>query len=386
MSNYPEIQTRLAGMLSKEQQLPAICYTDSEYHDLETRQLFESGWMAIGYESEYSKTNHSWSEDVLGKPLLVTRDDTNVLRVFNNVCRHRGHLLQDKDARSGKLITCPYHAWCFALDGQFIKAPFWDGTEHSEPNPEQKSTMGLIPVRFGVWYDLLFVNLSGDAEPFETFVEPLKSRWAEHRPADQLRRFSTENFSLPGNWKLVAENFLDNYHLPWIHPELGSSTETALGLNVENLQLSDNIIGFSHPTAGKDKGKTTQALPSWPALKNSDNQPQELFVILPNICFVMEGYYLWSMILFPSKVDQCDEKLALYVVGDEAMDTEFDESREQLKKVIHRVNNQDEGVVKSLQKGRQTDAASNGVYTDRHDQLGKWFHQTIARKMLNNNQ
>ena len=106
--------------------------------------------------------------------------------------------------------------------------------------------------------------------------------------------------------------------------------------------------------------------------------------MFPNTCFVMEGDYLWSMILLPVAADRCDEKVALYVVGDDAMDEQYDESRTQLSDVIYKVNSQDEGIVKQLQKGRQTDASSKGIYADRHDQLGKWFHQAVAKKLLNN--
>lgn len=382
--NHSETYSRLNDVLTNERQLPASCYTSEEFHDLDIKAIYEAGWMAIGFASEYSKANYTWSVDVLGKPLLITRDDQDTLHVFNNVCRHRGHLLVDADERSGKLLTCPYHAWCYALDGGFIKAPFWDGTVNSEPAESQKSTMGLIPVRHGIWNDLIYVNLSGDAESFDDFIAPLQSRWGEQRPAAQMRCFSDREFSLQGNWKLAAENFLDNYHLPWIHPEIGSSIEASLGLKVENLLLSDNIIGFSHPTAGADKGKTAKPLPTWPALDDIQAQRQELFFMFPNTCFVMEGYYLWSMILLPVAADRCDEKIALYVVGDDAMDERYDESRTQLSDVIYKVNSQDEGVVKQLQKGRQTDVASNGIYADRHDQLGKWFHQAVAKKLLNN--
>jgi phenylpropionate dioxygenase-like ring-hydroxylating dioxygenase large terminal subunit len=243
--------------------------------------------------------------------------------------------------------------------------------------------MGLLSVPFDVWNDVVFVNLSGDAESFDDFIAPLRCRWTRHRPENLLRCFSNREFSLRGNWKLAAENFLDNYHLPWIHPEIGSTIEASLGLEVENLQLSKNIIGFSHPSAGKDKGKTVIPLPTWPGLNSVEAQRQDLFFAFPNICFVMEGYYLWSMILFPTTFNQCDEKLALYVVGDDGMDARFDESREQLGNLIYNINSQDETVIQNLQKGRQSNAASSGVYTNFHDQLGKWFHQAVARKMLN---
>ena len=156
-----------------------------------------------------------------------------------------------------------------------------------------------------------------------------------------------------------------------------------MGLEVENLILSENIVGFSHATAGADKSKTGIPLPSWPALSSSEAQRQDLFFMFPNTCFVMEGNYLWSMILLPIATDKCDEKIALYVICDDAMSEELEESRKQLSDVIYKINSQDEDVVRNLQKGRKTNVASQGIYADRHDQLGKSFHQTVAKKLLN---
>ena len=206
MAYDKNIHSSIVRVDSEDKQLPASCYTNSEYHDSEMQTIFAAGWRAIGFESTYSKSNHSWSVKVSGKPLLITRDGKNTLHVFENVCRHRGHLLLDESTRPGKLLSCPYHAWCYSLDGQFVKAPFWDGSKNSEPDEKQKSTMGLIPVRFSVWYDIIFVNLSGAGESFDNFIAPLHTRWSDQRPMDQLRRFSDKGFSLQGNWKLAAEN------------------------------------------------------------------------------------------------------------------------------------------------------------------------------------
>lgn len=370
------------GVCAEQHPLPAESYTSDHYHRLEIGHIYAACWAAIGFVSEFKAGRAAKPITFLGKPLVVTRNDDGDIQVFENVCRHRGHLLIEQEQCGKKLLTCPYHAWCYDLDGQFVAAPYWDGTKGSSPGAETRQKLGLVPVRFEIWYDLIFVNLDGQAEPFDRYKSDLEARWARFRPASRLRNFSHRSYSLDGNWKLAAENFLDNYHLPWIHPEIGSSLEGALGLTVENIRLADNIIGFSHPSAGRDKGKTAKTLPGWPDLEGDETLRQDLFFMFPNTCFVMEGYYLWTMILLPTGAGSCDEKLALYVVGDEAMGTEFDASRQQLEDLIYNINNQDSRVIKSLQAGRQSSAASAGVYCDRHDQLGKWFHRAVAGKML----
>ncbi len=345
-------------------------------------KFYAASWMSIGFATQYSVNDHAWSLEVLGAPLLLTRDSQGKIQVFHNVCRHRGHIVLDKVKAAGKLLRCPYHSWCYSLDGKFVSAPFWDGTEGSAPDTLQKKSMGLVPVEFTIWYDVIFINLSGNAPPFAEFICPLQSRWSRNRPQKALRFMSNKRFSIEGNWKLAAENFLDNYHLPWIHPEIGNSVEASLGLNVENLRLSENIIGFSHSTAGADKSKTTTPLPQWHEMDPLEAQRQDLFFLFPNTCFVMEGTYLWAMILQPLDVDKCEEQLALYVVGEEALAEKFKASRKQLCDLINNINAQDMKVIESLQKARKSDVASLGIYTPFHDKLGELFHQKILDTLL----
>ena len=375
------VESNLSEVINHGKQLLHTFYVDDQHHQLELRSIFEKGWMGIGFASEFARPGQSAAIEVLGKPILVTCDQHGKIRVFANVCRHRGHRLLTTDSCRGKLLTCPYHAWSYSLDGQLVSAPYWDGIENTGPPDSVKPELSLVPLRFAIWYDIVFVNFSEDATPLETTLSPLSERW-ENRPAKALQPFSAREFTMQGNWKLVAENFLDNYHLPWIHPEIGGIGEDSLGLSVANLQPGENILGFSHPTAGQSKGKTAAPLPAWHHLSSSEQSIQDLFFIFPNVCLVMEGYYLWSMILHPSSVSTTNEKLRLYLVDESALGAEYERSREELAKVINRINEQDAEVIRNLQLGRNHPAASQGAFCPTHDELGQWFHQMVARMLL----
>jgi len=379
---HSPLRQNLQSVASAGKTLPGESYTDAAYAEIERQVIFEQGWMAIGFASEVPDPGDCMPRRILGKPVLVSRDHNNKLHVFANLCRHRGHLLVTKPCAGNKSITCPYHAWSYALDGGFLNAPYWDGTPNSSPDADVKRKLSLSAIRFAVWYNIIFVNFSAEAEPFNQVIGPLQQRWADARPAALLRSFSSRQYTIQGNWKLAAENFLDNYHLPWVHPEVGSSMEARLGLDVENLRLCSDIIGFSHPTAGKDKGKTAIPLPLWPDITSDQQLRQDLFYFLPNTCLVMEGDYLWSMLLLPEGAESCEEKISLYVVGDAAMAEQFSGPRDQLGETIYRINDQDAVAISNLQLGRHSSAASECVFNDRHDQLAKWFHQRVAERML----
>ena len=102
-----------------------------------------------------------------------------------------------------------------------MATPYFDGNKDSVPGNTIKEKSGLLPVRFAVWADIIFANLSGKAPPFEEFIAPLQQRW-QHFDLSLLRLAYTNKYTVSSNWKLACENFLDTYHVPWVHSRLGN--------------------------------------------------------------------------------------------------------------------------------------------------------------------
>jgi choline monooxygenase len=79
---------------------------------------------------------------------------------------------------------------------------------------------GLIPVGFDSWQGLQFVNLSGAGDPgLQSMLEPVAKRIA---PIDLTARkfYRRVEYRLECNWKVYVDNYLEGYHLPYVHPEL----------------------------------------------------------------------------------------------------------------------------------------------------------------------
>ena len=53
----------------------------------------------------------------------MVRDREGQLRVFQNICRHRGMILIEKPGKIRRAIRCPYHSWCYELDGRLRAGP-----------------------------------------------------------------------------------------------------------------------------------------------------------------------------------------------------------------------------------------------------------------------
>ena len=70
--------------------LPNECYTNKEYTLIERKKLFEDKWIVIGAASSLSEIGDAKPIDLLGIPILIVRTKANQIKVFHNVCSHRG--------------------------------------------------------------------------------------------------------------------------------------------------------------------------------------------------------------------------------------------------------------------------------------------------------
>lgn len=143
--------------------LPSPLYTTAEALVLKRQQIFHNGWACIGFAKDVAEQGDANPIDFLGAPLLMVRDKSNNVAVFENVCRHPGVILVKEPRNFGGVIRCPYHSWCYSLDGHLRATPHVGGpciNVHAAVDP---TTTGLTPVRSAVWMDMVFINISARA-------------------------------------------------------------------------------------------------------------------------------------------------------------------------------------------------------------------------------
>jgi phenylpropionate dioxygenase-like ring-hydroxylating dioxygenase large terminal subunit len=197
--------------------LPAAWYADETFHRHELQRVFRSGWVCVGIADELP-TPKQWSGVVVGGlPVLLVRDAEGVLRGFLNVCRHRGSPLCDTGTSdSGSVIRCPYHSWVYRLDGSLAKASGVGNPEGFDP-----AEFGLKRVAVAEWRRTVWVNTAHpDAE---LDLGPL-SRAVDAFPIESFEHVLTESDERAFNWKVLLENYSENYHTPFVHPEIDTSS------------------------------------------------------------------------------------------------------------------------------------------------------------------
>ena len=162
--------------------LPAFAYTCEDFAREERTRLFARTWTCAGYAHEAPEPGDVATRTVAGVPLLFARSRTGEVKCFHNVCSHRGALLVSGAARGRRALRCRYHGWTYDLDGALRATPHWGG--HNRPDAEgfDKSRLALKPVRMARWRDWLFVNIDGEAEPFEGLRRALPGQGRGIRP------------------------------------------------------------------------------------------------------------------------------------------------------------------------------------------------------------
>ncbi|WP_133471208.1 aromatic ring-hydroxylating oxygenase subunit alpha [Paraglaciecola marina] len=357
--------------------LPAIAFKDKDIYEQECDKIFAQGWASIGCSQQISKPGDILPIRIAGQSLIAIRNKQGEIGVFHNICRHKAAPLVDEPCNKRSLV-CPYHKWSFKIDGELLSAPRYFGNDNKVMTAEDKADKGLIKVRFAVWWDIIFVNIDGRAEPFEDFIKPLDERLAIY-PKDDIRMVSTTDYSGEVNWKLAVDNFLDGYHVPFVHSQ-ACSVESVLGQ--EDLFLSENIVGLHLPHGASAKpAKTAKQLPHFNGLPEEKQGTQQWFGIFPNTLFFVDPCWVQTIVVKPMGETHTAESLSVYVVNDEAASDEYAAETGRLHEVLNEVNQQDIELLDKLQITRSNNIANQGHLNDAWDQVNMTFHQMWLQKI-----
>ena len=157
--------------------LPNECYTSEAYTKIERKKLFEDKWVVVGVASSVPNIGDAKPFDLHGIPIIILRDKKNKIRVFHNVCSHRGYKLLQNSCKIRNVIRCPYHSWSYDTEGKLVATPHLGGMNKHNSVKFDKSKSNLKEIRSSVWLDLIFVNISNNEISFDKYIKPLSDRW-----------------------------------------------------------------------------------------------------------------------------------------------------------------------------------------------------------------
>ena len=335
---------------------PASWYTDPRIFELERRAVFHRTWQPVGRIDELRSPGDYISGELVGEPWLVLRDGRD-LRAFFNVCRHHASRLVEGQGNVERL-ECPYHGWCYDLDGRLRKAPRIGGVDGFE-----RERFGLVPMDVDTWGPLVFVRVApGSGPPLGEWMAPVSGR-VDHARLRFVRRV---NYEIACNWKVFVDNYLDGgYHVGHLHRGLAGQ----LDLDSYRTEITDRVslqtcrAAASEATTGVDFNDRIGAGAVYA-------------FIYPNLMINRYGPIMDTNWVLPLSHERT---LTIFdYFFEEGSDAEF---IERSLTASDRVQQEDVGICESVQRGLQSSAFDRGPYAPRVEQGAYHFHGLLARDL-----
>ncbi len=371
--------------IEKAHGLPNECYLNNDYLEFEKEKIFKNNWTMIGVASSVPNPGDAKPFNLLGIPILIVRNKENEVKVFHNVCSHRGFKLVDQECKLKNVIRCPYHSWSYDFNGKLTVTPHIGGLGKHEVEGFDKNKSNLKEIKSNIWMDLIFININSNAKPFEDFIKPLEDRWSKFisKKDQKLIRHSTDNgyfnMTVNSNWKFAIENYCESYHLPWIHPELNKVSNISDHYHIEDENLNFSGQGSNKYSQQFDGNIKFKCFPNWPTELYEKSEYVSLY---PNVMLGIHIDHFYAFWLEPISNNQTKEHFELYYVGDEsASSDEFKDIREKNFAFWQEVMNEDVTAIEGMQNGRNSPAYNGGNFSPVMDTPTLMFHKWVATNL-----
>ena len=365
--------------------LPNECYLNDEYFKIEREKVFFNNWIVVGVSSSVPEGGDAKPFNLMGIPLLILRDKNNKIKVFHNVCSHRGMILVKEECKLKNTIRCPYHSWSYNFNGELIATPHVGGMNIHETEGFIKSKSNLKEISTHVWMDLIFINVNKNKKDFEESIDPLEKQWSkfiskkDQKLIRHARDFGYFNMEVKSNWKLAIENYCESYHLPWVHPELNRVSNLKDHYHIEDLAETFSGQGSNKYSQQFDGNKKLLTFPNWPKDLYQNSEYVSLF---PNVMLGIHVDHFYAFWLEPLSNNNTREHFEMYYVGDEsASSDEYKEIRKKNFAFWQEVMNEDVAAIEGMQKGRSSPAYNGGNFSPVMDTPTLMFHKWVATNL-----
>lgn len=337
-------------------------YLSQEVYERSKEKIFAAGFQYIGTSELVPEPGSTYpfvlSEGYLNEPLLLTKGKDEQLYCLSNVCTHRGNILIHEPCKISRL-TCKYHGRQFGMDGKFLSMPQFTEVENF---PSEADNLHQLPIfKFG---NLLFTSLNREAKSEEFFGEMME-RMAWYPMEDlQYRPDLSKEFVVKANWALYCENYLEGFHIPFVHKGLNEvldfnkyTTEIFRNSNLQIGIAKEGEASFDLPFTSPDNGKNVAAYYFW---------------VFPNMMF---NFYPWGLslnIIQPISVNETKVNFYSFVLDESKFGHGAGSN-------LDTVEMEDEEVVEQVQIGIRSRFYTHGRYSVTREQGTHHFHSLLAQ-------
>jgi choline monooxygenase len=333
--------------------LPSYCYTDARWHLIDAQIVLSNRWQYAGHVSQLPNAGDVVPIELIRQPVILVRDGADI-RAFYNVCKHRGGPLST-EPENCKMLQCKYHGWTYKLDGSLRGVPKFKYAELFD-----KKDFGLTEIPLQEWEGLLFVRLGEASEPLSQQVGGI----AESVSPTQIRDFvfhSRVSYQIACNWKVYADNYLEGYHIPHVHPDLCNL------LDMDNYKTLVNGWQILQDSPLKDKE----------SIYIGGDETAWYYYIYPNMMLnILPGRMQVNQIL-PIDADSCIVHFDYYYTPETLLRNP--NMPDEDKAYSERVQAEDIQICEHVQKGLVSNAYTSGRFSV-ETELGPWHFQELLKK------
>ena len=340
--------------ITKARTLSSNYYTDSKiFHSIFSK--FGRYWQYIGHASEFDE---GYVKPVkIGHEHIVLSRTTEGFHCFSNVCTHRGMIIVG-DEGCKKSLICPYHGRTFSLEGKFKKMPEFESVENFPTNKDD-----LSHYKTNTWENLIFTLLN-EVDETNNWFEHVKQRMSFLDIGSFTYDSSRERkYSIKANWILYVDNYLEGFHIPFVHKELNKAldygqykTELFTGGVLQVGIADEGTNSFDIPPGHQDYGKKVAAYYWW---------------LYPNL---MLNFYPWGLsinVINPVSEDETEVRYYGLVNNEELLGKGAGAD-------LDKVELEDQFVVESCQKGMRSSSYTNGRYSPTMERGLHHFHMMLT--------
>lgn len=266
-------------------QRPVEIFTGQDRFDLEQKNVFKKMPVPITVAS-LLEPGSVIAHDGYGVPLIVARTKAGDIHVFLNACQHKGAKLVDGcEVLKQNKMTCPYHAWTFALDGKLVAAARQETFKNLE-----KHTRNLAELPSREHGGIVWAMLDKSIEPDWSSLHEQIDLDFTAMGIPSARVYGRRTFELKANWKVVLEPFLEGYHVQRLHAK-------SIGKFFADVPNVTDVFGLNIRQISGKLNFTPDALDE--PDENIHKTVTHAYQVFPNCVIVTSPYYISLMILMP---------------------------------------------------------------------------------------
>lgn len=347
-------------------EVPASAYLDPQRWLREMDAIFLRQPLIVAASCELPGPGTWKACEMLGKPILITRDRDGGARVFLNVCSHRGGRVAKDGCGEGTRFACVYHGWTFAADGRLLGV-----SDPAKFGPLDKSRRGLRELPSAERAGFIFAVLTpGEPIDIDGFYRGALSDFDAIGFGDWT--FLGRRELTGANWKIAFDGYLEGYHFASLHPQ---TIHPRTPSNVTHYQAFGPHLRIGFPQVAIAEKLKGRARGDWGALENQGFD--FVRILFPNVSVFVAPEITQVAQLFPGPTPDANRTVLNFYRREGPRD---DADRAQLEGMmdwlLEVVRDEDYATGAAIQQGLESGAHDSVVF-GLNERGNQYFHEWV---------